>query len=98
MTRYSRRSFLTTAGAATGLAAVSASPIAAAVGEPDAIETVPSGAVPPESVVAIVRDASLGEVTVMSGETETTYNDAWLVKRLLKASRSQNPSRSKGVA
>ena len=47
--------------------------------------TDPSGPPPEEAVVAIVRDAKRGEVTVMSGEREVTYRDKALVKRLLKA-------------
>jgi TAT (twin-arginine translocation) pathway signal sequence len=98
MPNYSRRSFLKTAGAATGMAAISASPAVAAAIEPGAVETTPSGPVPHEPVIAIVRDASLGEVTIMNGTTETTYKDAWLVKRLMKASQSRKPMHYKGVA
>jgi hypothetical protein len=36
-------------------------------------------------VVAYVRNAKRGEVTVMSGTREVTYRDPALVKRLLKA-------------
>jgi hypothetical protein len=97
MTSYSRRSFLTAAGAATGAAAIAASPVAAAV-EPGAVVTTPSGPLPPEPLIAIVRDANLGEVTVMSGTTETTYKDVGLVRRLTKASGSQRPTRSGDVA
>jgi len=85
MKTLSRRSFLKTAGAATGAAAVSASPALGAVIEPAPVETAPSGPVPREPIVAIVRDAGLGEVTVLSGKTERTYRDRTLVKRLLKA-------------
>jgi hypothetical protein len=41
-------------------------------------------------VVAIVRNASLGEVTVLSGTTEKTYRDRMLVKRLLKAAETNH--------
>ena len=67
MNSFSRRSFLKTAGVATGAAAISASPAVAAAIEPGAVETTPSGKVPDEAVIAIVRDADLGEVTVLSG-------------------------------
>jgi hypothetical protein len=47
--------------------------------------TDPSGPLPEEVVVAVVRDAKRGEVTVMAGEREVTYRDPSLVKRLMKA-------------
>ena len=40
---------------------------------------------PEEAVVAYVRNAKRGEVTVMSGTREVTYRDPALVKRLLRA-------------
>ena len=45
---------------------------------------------PREPVIAYVRDARRGEVTVMSGTRETTYRDPALVKRLLKAAPGQS--------
>jgi hypothetical protein len=99
MNRLSRRSFLKTAGVATGAAAISVSPAAAAVFEPGTVETTPSGNLPHEPVIAIVRDAGLGEVTVLSGTTEQTYKDGLLVKRLMKAAAKQNSGDgSRGVA
>ena len=47
--------------------------------------TDPSGPPPEEAVVAVVRDAKRGEVTVMSGTGEVTYRDKDLVRRLMKA-------------
>jgi hypothetical protein len=85
MKTFSRRSFLKRAGVATGAAAVSASPALAATIEPPGVETAPSGPVPREPIVAVVRDARLGEVMVLAGKTEKTYKDRTLVKRLLKA-------------
>jgi len=85
MNTVSRLSFLKVAGVATGAAAVSASPAVAKALEPNALETTPSGPFPHEPVVAIIRDAGRGEVTVLSGRTEKTYRDRVLVKRLLKA-------------
>ena len=85
MTTVSRRSFLKTAGAATGAAAITASPALATAIQPGALETTPSGPLPHEPIVAIIRNAELGEVTVLSGRTERTYTDKLLVKRLLKA-------------
>ncbi len=55
MKAYDRRSFLKAAGVATGAAAISASPAAAAI-EPIGVETTPTGPIPHEPVVAIVRD------------------------------------------
>jgi hypothetical protein len=93
----SRLSFLKSAGAAAGVAAVSASPVAAAI-EPSQTETEPTGPVPREPVIAVVRDAGLGEVTVLSGTTEATYRDKLLVKRLMKAARRTTELGPKGVA
>jgi voltage-gated potassium channel Kch len=94
MKTFSRRSFLKTAGVATGAAAVSATPALAATIEPAAVETTPSGPLPHEPVVAIIRDAGNGEVTVLSGTTEKTYKDRALVSRLLKAAgRNHGPEK-----
>jgi hypothetical protein len=93
MKRLDRRSFLKTAGAATGAAAFSASPAVAAAFEPHPVETAPTGPMPSEPVVAIVRDASRGEVTVLSGLNEATYRDRVLVRRLLKAAQPLRKSR-----
>jgi hypothetical protein len=57
-----------------------------------AVEAAPSGAIPSEPVVAIIRDAKLGEVTVLSGKTEKTYRDKVLVQRLLKAAGQNHGS------
>jgi hypothetical protein len=92
MNSFSRRSFLKTAGVATGAAAISASPAIAAAIEPGAVEKTPSGKVHDEAVIAIVRDADLGEVTVLSGTTEKTYKDRTLVRRMLKAARNNHGS------
>jgi anaerobic selenocysteine-containing dehydrogenase len=86
MERLSRRSFVKIAGAATGAAALAAAPpIARAAVEEDAKRTNPTARVPEEPVVAYVRDAKRGEVTVTSGTAEHTYRDRVLVKRLLRA-------------
>jgi hypothetical protein len=92
----SRRAFLQgTAGAAAGAAVVIATPKVAAVAleRPGAgvpidskpLVTEPSGRPPREPITAYVRDAERGEVTVLSGQQETTYTDRALVKRLLDA-------------
>ncbi len=84
-----RLSFIkTSAGVAAGAAAVGV-PAAVALnpGKP-AVVTDPHTATPPEPVVAYVRDAQRGEVTVVSGTSEITYRDRALVKRLLNAAPS----------
>jgi hypothetical protein len=98
MNTFSRRSFLKTAGVATGAAAVSASPAVAAAMQPSAVETTPTGPIPHEPIIAIIRDPKRGEVTVLSGQTERTYWDKVLVKRLLKAAASNHAQAPKGVA
>ncbi len=92
----SRRAFLEgTAGAAAGAAVILATPKVASialdapghspVAQPKAVVTRPSGPAPHEPVTAYVRNVERGEVTVMSGQQETTYRDPVLVKRLLDA-------------
>ena len=99
MKTFSRGAFLKTAGVATGAAAISASPAVAAALQPDALETAPSGPIPHEPIVAVIRNADLGEVTVLSGTTEKTYKDTVLVKRLLKAAgHNHRPTGKRGVA
>jgi phosphodiesterase/alkaline phosphatase D-like protein len=85
MDSLSRRKLLASAGVATGTAAIAAAPSVAAAAFDNREVTDPSGPPPEETVIAFVRDAKRGEVTVMSGERETTYRDQALVKRLLKA-------------
>jgi hypothetical protein len=88
MERLSRRSFVKVAGAATGAAALAATPSLARAAVGDGAEHVdPTTGVPEEPVVAYVRDAQRGEVTVTAGTTEHTYRDRALVQRLLRAAR-----------
>ncbi len=89
MERLSRRSFMKIAGAATGAAALAAAPpiARASLGEEEAVRTHPTADVPEEPIVAYVRDAARGEVTVSSGTVEHTYRDRALVRRLLRAAR-----------
>jgi hypothetical protein len=94
MGKLSRRSFLKTAGVATGTAIVAGVPAAAAATE-SAPEIVPSpSAMPREPLVAYVRDASQGEVTVASGLQETTFTDHALVKRIMHAAE-RHPQKGK---
>jgi hypothetical protein len=98
MNTVSRRSFLKAAGLATGAAAVTASPSVAAALQPDALELEPSGPLPHEPIIAVIRDLDLGEVTVLSGRTEKTYRDKVLVRRLLKAAEQNHTAKRQGVA
>ena len=98
MSKFSRRSFLKTAGAAAGAAMIGASPAAAGAIAEASPELVPRPSrLPKEPLVAIVRDAGRGEVSVVSGTEEWTYRDPALVKRLLKAAKRQH-GRGGGVA
>jgi len=94
MERLSRRSFVKIAGAATGAAALAAAPpiACAAVGEEGAQRTKPTTGVPEEPVVAYVRDAKRGEVTIAAGTAEHTYRDRALVKRLMRAAGRKDVS------
>ena len=86
MERLSRASFVKIAGAATGAAAIAAAPSIArnALGD-GATEIDATTDVGHEPVVAYVRDAERGEVTVASGTTEHTYRDRALVQKLMRA-------------
>ena len=86
MESLNRRKLLASAGVATGTAAIAVTPSAP---QPSTAARSPTRPVPPpeEAVVAYVRDAKRGEVTVLSGTSETTYRDRALVKRLMKAAR-----------
>jgi hypothetical protein len=96
MSNLSRRSFLKTAGLATGAAIVAGVPAAGAATE-SAPEIVASpSALPREPIVAYVRDASKGEVTVVSGFSETTFKDPALVKRMTKAAERHPRGPRKG--
>jgi hypothetical protein len=91
----SRRAFLqATAAGAAGVAVVTTGPkLAGAVlhgasnTTPLAQVIKPSSPPPSETVMAYVRDAERGEVTVLSGTRETTYRDPALAKRLIDAGR-----------
>jgi len=88
MERLSRRSFMKVAGAATGAAAIAAAPPIARAAMGDGAEHIdPTTGVPEEPVVAYVRDAQRGEVTVSAGTTEHTYRDRALVQKLLRAAK-----------
>src|SRR6202035_3977119 len=81
-----RLSFLkTSAGAAAGAAAIGVTAAAVLSYEKRGAVTEASSSNPREPVMAYVRDADRGEVTVMSGANETTYLDRSLAKRLLDA-------------
>ncbi len=82
---HTRLSFLkASAGAAAGAAAV-AIPAAVVAEQQKGQVTDPTTPNPREPVMAYVRDARRGEVTLMHGTNETTYRDPQLVKRLLDA-------------
>jgi hypothetical protein len=99
MTTINRLTFLKTAGVAAGTAAISTSPALAAAIEPGTAETAASGPIPNEPIIAVIRNADRGEVTVLSGTTEYTYTDRVLVQRLLKAAgHNHKPVERQGVA
>jgi hypothetical protein len=77
----SRRTFIaTSAGVATAVGA----PVAIALSDQNhPVVTEPTTAAPREPVMAYIRDAKRGELTVVAGTSETTYRDPELVKRLM---------------
>jgi hypothetical protein len=93
-----RLSFLkTSAGAAAGAAAIGVPAAAVLSNESKGQVTEPSSENPREPVMAYVRDAERGEVTVMSGARETTYRDRSLAKRLLDAAPKDSALNGGGI-
>jgi len=93
-----RLSFLkASAGAAAGAAAIGVPAAAALAGEKKGEIAEPSSPNPQEPVMAYVRDAERGEVTVMSGTNETTYRDRSLAKRLLDAAPKDSAVNGGGI-
>ncbi len=98
MSTFDRRSFLKTAGIATGVAVVGGVPAAAAAAADSRLEVVASPSpLPHEPMLAYVRNARKGEVTVVSGLHETTFRDAQLVKRIQKAADAQASRGKRGA-
>jgi anaerobic selenocysteine-containing dehydrogenase len=90
MQRLSRRSFMKIAGAATGAAAIAAAPPIARAAIGDGTEKIDATTdVTEEPVVAYVRDAQRGEVTVAQGTVEHTYRDRALVQKLTRAAEGK---------
>jgi hypothetical protein len=86
MTDATRRGFLIMAGA--GAAAVGVAAVAPAAGEATQTITRLRGASTASSpLVAYVRDARKGDVSVMVGEREVVVHDPELVARLIRAGR-----------
>ena len=81
MERLNRASFVKVAGAATG-AAASLAPRSRGPRWRRPREIDPTTEVADEPVVAYVRDAARGEVTITAGTSERTYRDRALVKKL----------------
>jgi hypothetical protein len=75
------------AGVAAGMAAIGVPGAALIAGEhgSGAQPTTPTVPTPPEPVVAYIRDAKRGEVSITRGTSEVTYRDRALVRRLLAA-------------
>ncbi len=97
VTGLNRRGFLQSSAGVAGGVAVTLTPSAAALALAGSAEAAPakvvthrSGQVPSEPVMAYVHDEERGEVTVLSGTSETTYRDPALAKRLLDAARRQS--------
>jgi hypothetical protein len=78
MTDHSRRTFLAGAGvAATAVTVTALTPTAALAAAPS-----DSGPVSSASLVAYVRDARSGHITIMSGDREIQITDKALARRL----------------
>jgi hypothetical protein len=97
-----RLSFIKSGAGALAGAATFAVPaaVAAAAAPPSeaGVKIDPATATPSEPVVAYVRDAARGEVTIVAGTSETTYRDRALVKRLMAAAPKHKNGGSDVVA
>ncbi len=89
---FTRLSFIRGSATVAGGAIIAGVPAAvvldqaeAGKADPHGVVTKPSSAAPREPVMAYVRDAERGEVTVLAGIHETTYIDKALTNRLLAA-------------
>jgi hypothetical protein len=92
-----RLSFIkASAGLAAGVAAIRLPTAAGAAVDVTGVPVEPSSASPREPVMAYVRDARRGEVTVMSGTREATYRDPALARRLLAAAPNDVTSNGGG--
>ncbi len=85
MESVSRRKLLGNGRSGGGHGGIAAAPSVARAAMEGGEVADPSGPPPEEAVVAVVRNAERGEVTVMAGTSEVTYRDKSLVKRLMKA-------------
>jgi hypothetical protein len=85
MTDHSRRTFLAGAGvAATAVTVTALAPGAALAAAPKDHED--SGPTPEATLVAYVRDARTGHITIMSGDREIEVTDKALARRLARLS------------
>lgn len=93
-----RLSFLkASAGTAAGAAVIGAPVAAALSNDKRGVPVEPSSTTPREPLVAYIRDARRGEVTVVSGASETTYRDRALVDRLLAAAPRDSLANGGGI-
>jgi hypothetical protein len=79
-----------------GAAAIGVPATVVLAGESPRVLTDPSAGPKSDAVMAYVRDAERGEVTVVAGGGELTYRDPALVKRLLAAAPRLSNSNSNG--
>jgi hypothetical protein len=83
MTDHSRRTFLAGAGvAATAVTVTALTPGMALAATPESHPE--SGNVPAAALVAYVRDARSGHITLMSGDREIEITDQALARRLAR--------------
>jgi hypothetical protein len=86
LTGHTRLSFMkVSAGAAAGAAALAVPAAVVLAAEAPGVAVASTSAPRADTVMAYVRDADRGEVTIVAGQSELTYRDPALVKRLLAA-------------
>jgi hypothetical protein len=85
MAEHSRRSFLVGAGAgAVAVTAVAVAPSAMAATKTSVPTDAPEADASTGTLVAYVKDAASGEITVMSGDREIVVKDRKLAQKLAR--------------
>lgn len=83
MSDTSRRSFLAGAGVVAGVATATALvPVGNAFASKSSDDNAPKGEANTETLVAYVKDAKSGQISVMSGDREVVITDRKLAQKL----------------
>ena len=84
MSDHSRRTFLVGAGVAAAATAAAVVPGGAALAAGGAASSGPEGEANTDTLVAYVKDAKSGRISVMSGDREVVVTDRKLAQKLAR--------------